>query len=209
MNSKREVRRLRQRLEDALRENRRFRERIEVLASQNYHLRERSKESGVFPPEVTAFEEIESALRPAGEAIPEPKPSKRDQTWNFHAMSWLPVFEGGVRPLDPSPGMRCLTAPRAPIRIGFCLFGSNLEHIEEAVAKVEERQLRDRDFIPIFVTDNGDFREFRSRGYVFEYIPASIANSSKKQRSKRRVLKDRLDLIRAKWNLRDIIDLTR
>jgi len=92
--------------------------------------------------------------------------------------------------------------------MGFLLFGMDGPGMEETVSKVEERQLRERDFIPVFVTDNGDFGVFRSRGYVFEYIPPSIANASSNQRTKRRILKDRLEFITAKWDLRDIIDLS-
>ena len=91
--------------------------------------------------------------------------------------------------------------------MGFLLFDMDGPGMEEAVSKVEERQLRERDFIPVFVTDTGDFGVFRSRGYVFEYIPPSIANASSNQRTKRRILKDRLELIKAKWNLSDIVDL--
>jgi hypothetical protein len=154
MGSNAEVSRLRKRLENALRENRRFREQIELLASQNHHLRERVREAGESPPEVTAFEDIKSAIRPGDRPPPEPKYSGSRTRLNWYSETWFPVFEKGIAPLDPSPGMRCLTAVRAPIRMGFQLFGLDSGRIEEAVSKVEERQLRERDFIPVFVTDN-------------------------------------------------------
>lgn len=209
MASARELRRLRMRLEDALRENRRFRERIESLASQNHHLRDRIKEAGQSPPEISAFEEIESPIRPSEGAMPEPRRRKTGGKPEWQLASWFPVFENSIVPLDPSPGLRCLTAVRAPIRIGVQLFGLDSDRVEEAVSKVEERQLRERDFIPVFITDNRDFSAFRSRGYVFEHIPPSIANASSSQRTQRRILKDRLELIKAKWNLRDIIDTSK
>ena len=196
------------RLEDALRENRRFRERIENLASQNHHLRDRIKEAGQSPPEISAFEEIGSPMRPGEESVLEPRQRQTSRKPEWQLASWFPVFEDGIAPLDPSPGLRCLTAVRVPIRIGFQLFGLDSDRVEEAVSKVETRQLRERDFIPIFVTDNSDFSVFRSRGYVFEHIPSSIANAKKDQRSKRRILKQRLEFIKAKWDLRDIIDLS-
>jgi len=75
------------------------------------------------------------------------------------------------------------------------------------VENVEQRQLRDRDFIPVFITDMTDFEIFRFRGYVFEHVPASISRVPKNRRAESRYLKQRLELIKAKWNLRDIIDL--
>ena len=208
MKSKSEAQKWRQRLEDALRENRRFRERIELLASQNHHFRERIREVGETAPEARAFEEIESPTRPGEHELPEPSRPNRGRQLEWYQAGWFPTFENGIAPLDPSPGLRCLTAVRAPIRMGFLLFDMDGPGMEEAVSKVEERQLRERDFIPVFVTDTGDFRVFRSRGYVFEYIPPSIANASSNQRTKRRILKDRLELIMAKWNLSDIVDLS-
>ena len=209
MTSTRELRRLRMRLENALRENRRFRERIESLASQNHHLRDRIKEAGQSPPEISAFEKIESPNRPGKGPVLEPRRDTTRGNPEWHLASWFPVFENGIAPLDPSAGLRCLTAVRAPIRIGCQLFGLDSDRVEEAVSKIEERQLRERDFIPVFVTDNSDFSIFRSRGYVFEYIPSSISNAPKNQRTKKRILKDRLELIKAKWNLRDIVDLSK
>ena len=202
------VQRLRQRLKDARRENRRFRERIELLASQNHHLRASVKEAVGAKPEIRSFERIESPIGPRKPTAFEPRSLKKSQKSDWYSASWFPTFENGIAPLDPSPGLRCLTAVRAPIRMGFLLFDMDGRTMEETVSTVEERQLRERDFIPVFVTDNCDFGVFRSRGYVFEYIPPSIANASSNQRTKRRILKDRLELIMAKWNLSDIVDLS-
>jgi len=207
MTSRDEFQRLRFRLDEALRENRRFRERIEVLASQNHHLRKRLRETVEHPPEATAFEEIESSMRPGGEPFLEPRPSRQSQRLEVYSASWFPLFKDGMVPLDPSPGLRSLTAVRVPIRMGFQLFNLDPDRIEEAVSKIEERQLRERDFIPVFVTDSSDFGVFRSRGYVFEYIPPSVANATTHERTENPILKDRLELITAKWDLRDIIDL--
>jgi len=206
--SRGKILRLQQRLENALRENRRFRERIELLASQNHHLRERYKDVRESTPEIRAFGEIASSSNTGDRSPSEPSRSNRTIALEQNLTGVFPIFENGIKPLDPSPGLRCLTSNRAPIRMGFRLFGLDGEGMEELVLKVEERQLRERDFIPVFVTDNSDFGVFRSRGYVFEFIPPSIANASNKQRSKRRILKDRLELIKAKWNLRDIVDLS-
>jgi hypothetical protein len=121
---------------------------------------------------------------------------------------WLPRLEGEVCPLVPSPGWRCLTSHDAPIRLGFNLVGMDGDQAEKAVIEIEERQLRDRDFIPVFITDLTDFRVFRSRGYVFEYIPSSIAAPPTNRRAERGYYRERLALITEKWNLRRIVDLS-
>jgi hypothetical protein len=202
------IHKLRQRLEVVSRENQRFRERLELMASQNFHLRERVKSTAGSPPEVVSFEEIPPLEGKRSEVAIEPrwKSTCRHTGWYFS--DWFPAFQNGIAPLNPAPGARCLTAHRAPIRIGFRFFGLDVEALETHVKAVEERQLRERDFIPVFVTDCSDFSIFRRRGYVFEYIPPMIANAPAGKRGLRRILNDRLTLIKAKWNLSDIVDLT-
>ena len=87
--------------------------------------------------------------------------------------------------------------------------GTDRERIAEAVVRVEERQLRDRDFIPVFITDTTAFEIFRLRGHAFEHIPPFIAAAPRNRRAERRYYRRRLELIRAKWSLREIVDLSR
>jgi hypothetical protein len=117
------------------------------------------------------------------------------------------MFPRTIEALDPNPGWRCLSATDAPLRIGFTLFGLTPADVEERVATVESRQLRDRDFLPVFITDVVSFDSFRSRGYTFEYIPRAITGGTRSMRSERRYLEARLELIRRKWRLRDLVDL--
>lgn len=202
------IEKLRQRLEVVSRENQRFRERLELMASQNYQLRERVKDSTGSPPEVVSFEEIRSLEQENSQGAVEPRWKSTCCKPDFYFSEWFPAFQNGIAPLKPAPGSRCLTAHRAPIRIGFRIFGLDSEMLDQQVTAVEDRQLRERDFIPVFVTDCSDFSTFRRRGYVFEYIPPTIANATSSRRSLRRILNDRLTLIKAKWDLIDIVDLT-
>ena len=112
---------------------------------------------------------------------------------------------GDLRPLTPNPGWKCLAVNTPQIRIGFTLFGMTAEKVEETVREIEHRQVRIRDFTPVFITDSPDLEPFRIRGYVVEYLPASI--TSNHGRDQRRYLRDRIELITAKWDLGKIVDL--
>ena len=76
--------------------------------------------------------------------------------------------------------------------------GKALDGIEDAVRVVEQRQVRSRDFTPVFVVDTPVFAPFRRRGYVVEYI--SNETSPK-------VVRRRFDFIVAKWGLGKTVDL--
>lgn len=187
-------------------QNDRLRELIEMLAGRSA-LAGRSDSAAGTATEIKGFEvfapfeeqRMTSPRSGIGPASPETI---------IHDNRWFPVYGQEVKPLDPSPGWRCLAAHGAQIRLGFDLRGIDEDLIESAVVEIEERQLSDRDFIPVFITDSPDFDVFRFRGYVFEYVPAAISRAPAKHRAECRYLKQRLELIKAKWNLRDIIDLS-
>jgi hypothetical protein len=80
-------------------------------------------------------------------------------------------------------------------------------NVEEAVEAIEKRQVRSRDFTPVFVTDSPDLAPFRDRGYVVEYIPPSITSDGKENRAQRQYLRARFELIEAKWGLGNLVDL--
>lgn len=208
MNKENDTHRIRRRLESVRQENRRLRERVESLASQNHHLRERLAEVDGIPPEVSAFEDIGSPSRGESTSLPKPIRPTSQEPLAWYIEAWSRTFENGISPLDPSPGLRCVTSHRAPIRIGVQLFNCDGEAILSALSKVEARQIRDRDFIPVFITDSTDFAPFRSRGYVVEYVPPSIAAASNKRGVRKSLLQDRLRLLAAKWNFDEIVDLS-
>jgi len=112
-----------------------------------------------------------------------------------------------LRPLLPNPGWKCFAVDQPQIRIGFTLFGMTAEAIDEAVEVVEQRQVRSRDFTPVFLTDGTDLAPFRSRGYVVEYIPTSVTSRTSKNRALLQYLRARLELIKDKWGLGDLVHL--
>jgi hypothetical protein len=201
-------RQLREEIHRLRRENLRFREVIELLSSQTNLLRKRTEPADRKAAELTAFEsfiedDAQRPFAPNGALGPA-------RGFSFPAAApWFPAFEEGLSHLNPAPGWRSLTLHDTPIRIGFKLFGMNSEEVERVVSQVESRQLRDRDFIPVFVTDQEEFEPFRARGYVFEYIPSSVTNSPPSRRSERRYLRKRLELITSKWGLRELVDLAK
>jgi hypothetical protein len=187
-------------------QNDRLREVIESLAGRST-LQRRSTFASQQGTHLNAFEEFaplqEHRLKP-----PQPTVGGSLAGTAIQDNKWFPAIGTELGPLEPSPGWRCLTAHDAPIRLGFDLTGMDATQVEKAVVEVERRQLQERDFIPVFIIDMCEFEAFRFRGYVFEYVPLNISQAPRTRRAERRYFKHRLELIKAKWNLRDIIDLS-
>lgn len=196
-----------------------YRRRVQKLAAQNARLREiaesfasrsalqaqrASLESAHNT--ITVFEDFRDVRAPRPRSIPRPARAISAAS-AVQDNEWFPRLPGEVHPLDPTPGWRCLTTHDAAIRLGFSLIGLDEDRANDAVAQIEQRQIRDRDFIPVFITDLTVFEIFRLRGYVFEYIPSAISSAGKTRRAERQYLERRLELIKAKWNLREIVDL--
>jgi hypothetical protein len=184
-------------------ENRRYRELIQNLSSAVEILRHRHQSLHPPAPEILAFEKIDEE---------ETAPDVCHTRGSRAARAMRRVFKrakgdtsGDLRPLTPNPGWKCLAVDTPQIRIGFTLFGMTAGAIEEAVKEVETRQVRSRDFTPVFITDSPDLEPFRVRGYVVEYLPASV--TSGRSRDERRYLRDRIDLITAKWCLGKVVHL--
>jgi hypothetical protein len=197
-----------------------YRRRIQKLAAQNARLREvaesfanrsalqaRRTSLDSAKNTITVFENFRQVRAPRPRSIPRPAralPAESAARDN----EWFPRLQGKVEPLDPTPGWRCLTAHDAVIRVGFNLIGLDEDRAYDAIFEIEQRQIRDRDFIPVFITDLTAFELFRQRGYVFEYIPSAISDPSTSRRAERQYFRRRLELITAKWNLREIVDLS-
>ena len=184
--------RLRSKNRELRRENLRFRELIELLSSQAEILRNRLSPDGADTSSRRLFESF-APVRPQ-ELGPVRKARIKAKD--------LPI------PLDPPPGWKCLTVDRKAVRLGFTLFGMTREAIEDAVAKVEQRQLRTRDFAPLFVTDSLVFDVFRRRGWVVEYIPPPIARATDPRSPEYAYLEGRLELIKAKWHLSSFVEMS-
>ncbi len=188
-------------------QNRRYRELIQSLSSTTEVLRAHLKDTQPRPPELRAFERFGQCQRPTAE-LATGSPGKKE---SIHPPGQNPEQETkeGLKSLVPAPGWKCLAVDQPQIRIGFLLFGMTPESVEEAVEAVEQRQVRSRDFSPVFVTDNPDLAPFRDRGYVVEYVPPSITLNGKRNRAHRHDLQVRLELIEAKWDLDNLVDLGR
>ena len=203
--SKQREQKLQQQIAKLMAQNNRLREVIEALASRSQN-QGRDSSQGSSTVRIDAFEEFAAPRTPRLKMSRTGFGGSSAQTV-LQDNIWFPALRCGFRPLEPSPGWRCLSGQDAPIRLGFNLIGMDAAQVGTAVENVEQRQLRDRDFIPVFITDMTDFEIFRFRGYVFEHVPASISRVPKNRRAESRYLKQRLELIKAKWDLRDIIDL--
>lgn len=188
-------------------QNRRFRELIQSLSSMMGVLRKRLEVLESRPRALRAFEafapvEVPEASLPSG-GFRFDRGASQASLGSDHAREGLP------RPLTPSPGWKCLAKDLPHMRIGFMLFGMTPEQVEETVGLVEHRQVRNRDFTPVFLTDVTDLEPFRARGYVVEYIPRPIARNPENRQAERRYLSERIHLIRAKWNLHKLVDVAR
>lgn len=186
-------------------QNRRYRELIQSLASTTEILRARLKDAHPKPPELRAFETFGRGRGTTAD-LTTGSPGKKEP---IHSTDQNPKPETRVelKPLVPNPGWKCLAVDRPQIRIGFTLFGMTPGDVEEAVEAIEQRQVRSRDFTPVFVTDSSDLAPFRDRGYVVEYVPPSITSNGKRNQAQRQYLRVRLELIEAKWGLGNLVDL--
>ena len=201
-----EERRLRDESRRAMRQANRFREIIELLSVRERCLTRALQAAAGATGASGAAEAFEGAA-PADRAseLP-PRLDARAAAWPRVA-SRLPVFPARLQPLAPTPGWVSFSRHRAPLRIGFLVGGMSAAEVEEAVAEVEMRQVRQRDFIPVFITDGTDMLPFLSRGYVAEAVPSPAARRRSGGPDTSRYWRARIELIRSKWALDDVVDL--
>lgn len=174
------------------RQNRRYRELIEILSSQAGILREKLDRAGLLSIPHRVFESLAQG----------PEPSNRP-------LKQTPIaLEAAPTPLKPPLGWKCLAADGGFVRLGFTLFGMDREQIANAVDAIERRQLRSRNFAPVFVTDLPWFEAFRERGYVVEYIPPAFTQATEQPSAEHAYLEQRLELIKVKWGLSSYVDLS-
>jgi hypothetical protein len=186
-------------------QNRRYRELIQNLSSVVEILRHRLEGVQPKPRELRAFEKIDGETKPP--VIARTRASGVASVLRRVLHRAAPDTASHLNPLIPNPGWKCLAIGQPQIRIGFTLFGMTPEAVEEAVGEVEHRQVRSRDFTPVFVTDSSDLGPFRGRGYVVEYIPESITSRSQRSREERQHLRARVEFFKSKWGLGKVVDL--
>lgn len=55
--------------------------------------------------------------------------------------------------------------------LGIAVLGLERADLEQVVELIARQQTQSQDFIPLFLYDGNEFDIFRSRGYVFEWLP--------------------------------------
>jgi len=81
--------------------------------------------------------------------------------------------------LRPFPGHAAISLrDSAFTTIGFDLLGLNGTQTAAFVDLVAERQRKQHNFAPVFLTDCQEFHILRKHGFVFEYIPPSADQAS-------------------------------
>jgi hypothetical protein len=186
-------------------QNRRYRELIQNLSSVVQIVRQQLQDLQPSSAEHRAFEKIDGEAEPR--VLPRTPSSGVKNTMHRLFRPSHHDATSELKPLAPNPGWKCLAIDQPRIRIGFTVFGMTAEAVEDVVDEVEQRQVRNRDFTPVFVTDCSDLGPFRVRGYVVEYIPRSITTRAQSRRAERRYLEERIKFIEAKWSLGKVVDL--
>ena len=178
-----------------------LRERVE---SQNCHIATLERQlrtllttTGLGPVSVQALAPAASAKRwRATPAARKPAPDR--EFW--------PTPEDDSRPLVPAPGLRAYALKGMPLKvIGISVCGFSREEIEPLVEFIEQHQSQDRSFIPVFLTDSTAANIFRSRGFVFEYLPPPERVRLRGSKAWADYAAERRGLLARKWGMVDII----
>src|SRR5262249_23580374 len=88
---------------------------------------------------------------------------------------WWPIERQKASGLRPSAGwsLYALTGVLVNV-IGFSVAGMNIAQIEASVEMVTTTQRQNRNFIPLFLTDQSDLEPFRLRGFAVEYLSRTL-----------------------------------
>lgn len=90
--------------------------------------------------------------------------------------------------------------------IGISLLGLDHNARKEVIDLVSAQQLRDPQLLPIFITDDDDFRALRAEHFVFEYLPPWPGEDVVPSRERwEAFLVGRLALIKKKWGVRRFV----
>jgi|GEM_PF-1507071 len=108
------------------------------------------------------------------------------------------------QPLKPPPGLDCYGVALDKVEI-ISVVGRRGENLEQVLVEVATRQKRNRDFRPVFVTDQADFTPFVRRGYAFEYLPQLTGENRTDVQIRMAARKAELT---AKWGATEWIDMS-
>ena len=90
--------------------------------------------------------------------------------------------------------------------IGISLLGLDHNARKEVIDLVSAQQLRNPQLLPIFITDDDDFRALRAEHFVFEYLPPWPGEDVVPSRERwEAFLVGRLALIKKKWGVRRFV----
>jgi hypothetical protein len=88
--------------------------------------------------------------------------------------AWWPAERKIERALIPTPGLPCFGIGGQTDRVvGISVCGFTRDELSQVIDMIAEQQMRQRDFIPLFLTDSTDFDLFRRYNFVFEYFPSA------------------------------------
>ena len=183
-----------------MKEVRSLRERVE---SQNCHIATLERQlrtllgaTGLGPVSVQAHA---PAVARCWRAKPAPRMPAPDRAF------W-PTPNDEARPLAPAPGLRAYALKGTPLKaIGISVCGFSRGEIQSIVDFIEQHQSRDRQFVPVFLTDSIDANIFRCRGFVFEYLPPPDRVRLRGSKSWADYAAERRRLLARKWGMADII----
>ena len=125
---------------------------------------------------------------------------------NDDSSSWLDTGETPTA-LSPHPGWGNLSRiGKSRIVIGVSLLGLESSRQEQIIAMIARQQLTSRQLVPLFLTDDDDFRPLRREHFVFEYLPPwPGGRTGISKETWERFLLDRLLLIRRKWGVKRFV----
>jgi len=181
-------------------ELRRLRERVEYQHRRNAaterRLRDAMAKAGLAAETVEALPPAPRARTPS--QPPRPRAPMPDRAF------W-PSRMQERKALVPTPGLANYSLKGEPLKvIGVSVCGFGRADLEKVVDMVSRQQEKNRDFAPVFLTDSTEFDVFRRHGFVFEYMPPP-AQQPEGTEAWDSYAEGRLQLIKRKWNLAQII----
>lgn len=136
------------------------------------------------------------------------KPPTQPVAVRSPATAWWPAVPLPAEPLSPSPGWSSYSLAGRRARVmAIAVFGLRGEDLARAVAQIADQQAGTPNFVPLFLTDAGETRVFRERGYAFEYFPPALYGGEGGPAGTERA-RQRLRLIERKWGVFSQIDLS-
>lgn len=120
--------------------------------------------------------------------------------------AYWPTPQSGGKFLRPAPGHRAYAIKGTPFKvIGISVCGFSRREIEHIVGLVEQHQDEVRNFVPVFLTDSTEAMIFRSRGFIFEYLPPVDRVKLVGSKPWAEYAAERRRLLARKWGMVDII----